>query len=547
MTMIHSLFRPLALLFCILLSLSGRAYAADTAGQVIMATGQVTALAADGTQRSLQRRSAIAVTDTIITGPGSRVQIRFIDNALLALQENSRLNIHEYRFAQSGQESGKVLMELVEGGFRTLTGSIGKGNQAAYQVTTPVASIGIRGTLYSALLQGNQLFTGVWQGGISLTLADGQSIGLGGDSSFSFGRIGPDGFQGLLQPPRELDPAPAGGDQASDDSTDTAELPGPGKDGNPHSDTLPSDLNGAAIPTPFDRLTPDEIAQKVRDPRFSSTGEYSRYLSSAEVVSMTVGDQLFTGKVFMDDNERAVFVTEQDGGMVFYRYDGEITYPGVSAGPVDLPGISWGVWGAPSETNPATPVSVYPTPSSTGSALEQPVYWVTATPLQLTDPTTDQYSFEYTNYNFGSDSFGNTLQSISSSFTLDLEDGAISNGNFYASYASVSESESSSSWSFSFTGQLNPDATLNFVIDPENTFVNIYQNFTEYSGSLNIDNSDLSGFLTGTDNTPGGAVTQHYLKADITDPQTQETQSIWANGVLIWTATPNVGEIVTGP
>src|SRR5690606_24291281 len=98
--------------------------------------------------------------------PGSRVQIRFIDNALLALQENSRLNIREYHLAQEGAEQSKVLMELVEGGFRTLTGSIGKGNEQAYQVTTPVASIGIRGTLYSLLVQSNQLTAGVWQGGI---------------------------------------------------------------------------------------------------------------------------------------------------------------------------------------------------------------------------------------------------------------------------------------------------------------------------------------------------------------------------------------------
>ncbi|PIQ38898.1 MAG: hypothetical protein COW58_14700, partial [Thalassolituus sp. CG17_big_fil_post_rev_8_21_14_2_50_53_8] len=182
------------------------ARAAELAGHIIMVKGDVTAQAADGSSRNLKRRDEIYPSDTIRTGTGSRVQIRFIDNALLALQENSQLSIHAYQQADADGKGGKVLMELVEGGFRTLTGSIGKGNKEAYRVDTPVASIGIRGTLYSALLAKGQLMAGVWKGGITLS-SDQGDFNLGQNADFNFGVLGNTGFQGMLEAPQALDNA----------------------------------------------------------------------------------------------------------------------------------------------------------------------------------------------------------------------------------------------------------------------------------------------------------------------------------------------------
>ena len=115
--------------FFILLFLSQGVIAADIAGQIIMARGDVQAISENGEMRKLKRRDSIFSHEVIKTGPASRVQIRFIDNALLALKENSELNIKAYVYNEVNEKGNQVLMELVAGGFRTLTGKIGKGNK----------------------------------------------------------------------------------------------------------------------------------------------------------------------------------------------------------------------------------------------------------------------------------------------------------------------------------------------------------------------------------------------------------------------------------
>ena len=47
-----------------------------------------------------------------------------------------------------GSDSSRAFFRLVKGGFRTVSGLIGKASQDDYRVNTPVATIGIRGTRY---------------------------------------------------------------------------------------------------------------------------------------------------------------------------------------------------------------------------------------------------------------------------------------------------------------------------------------------------------------------------------------------------------------
>ncbi|WP_157730016.1 FecR domain-containing protein [Bacterioplanes sanyensis] len=178
------------------------AQASELAGRVIMVRGDVTAIDAEGAARSLGRRDPVYVTDTLRTAADGKVQIRFVDNALLALKPNTELRISTYQVTP-GESGGTILMELVEGGFRTLTGSIGKGDKSDYEVRTPVASIGIRGTLYSIMLQEQALLAGVWEGAIALSSDIGQ-FELGAGADFNFAVLDESGFSGLLAPPTEL-------------------------------------------------------------------------------------------------------------------------------------------------------------------------------------------------------------------------------------------------------------------------------------------------------------------------------------------------------
>jgi hypothetical protein len=126
------------------------------------------------------------------------------DGALLALQSETELLISEYKLGD-GNQQGSVVMELVKGGLRTVTGSI-KGDAGNYQLKTPVGSIGIRGTTFQLSYINEIMLVGVWDGQIELqiTRSDGQveNVTFGKGQSASFAQISQSGqVTPLLTPP----------------------------------------------------------------------------------------------------------------------------------------------------------------------------------------------------------------------------------------------------------------------------------------------------------------------------------------------------------
>lgn len=116
--------------------------------RVEFVAGEVTAVGPDGRSRALAKGSEIDVRDTVRVAEG-RAQLRFTDGAYMSLQPRTEFVVDEYRFA--GKEDGGegVVMRLVKGGMRTITGLIGRTNRQNYRLVTDVATIGIRGTEYS--------------------------------------------------------------------------------------------------------------------------------------------------------------------------------------------------------------------------------------------------------------------------------------------------------------------------------------------------------------------------------------------------------------
>jgi hypothetical protein len=116
---------------------------AVTNGKVIMAKGVVTATDSDKASRTLAKGADVNEGDVINTANKSFAVIRMIDNTKLTLKPNTTIAIGEFN-TKEGEESGCV--NLVKGGLRTVTGLIGQKRPEAFQVDTPIASIGIRGT-----------------------------------------------------------------------------------------------------------------------------------------------------------------------------------------------------------------------------------------------------------------------------------------------------------------------------------------------------------------------------------------------------------------
>jgi hypothetical protein len=89
--------------------------------------------------------TVVQAGDTLITGINGRVQLRFSDGSLISLQPRSEFRIDAYRFDMQ-QERG--FFSLVRGALRTISGAVGKRDPDDYRMTTPTATIGIRGTEY---------------------------------------------------------------------------------------------------------------------------------------------------------------------------------------------------------------------------------------------------------------------------------------------------------------------------------------------------------------------------------------------------------------
>lgn len=158
----------LALLLGAFLTLLPLAGQCEAAGQVKFVTGKVEGVAANGNRRALTRGSDIFSGDTINTAKDASAQIRFSDGGFISLQAESVFRVDEYNYQNKTDGEEKGFFSLLKGGLRAVTGAIGHVNRKTYQVTTPVATIGIRGTGYHAVLS-NGLFVSVSEGAISLT------------------------------------------------------------------------------------------------------------------------------------------------------------------------------------------------------------------------------------------------------------------------------------------------------------------------------------------------------------------------------------------
>lgn len=144
-----NLFR--VLLFAALLEAGAAQAQGQAVGRVLLAAGDVFAVR-NGQPVRLQYNSPVEFKDVLRTGPSSSLQVRFVDEGLVSLRENSEFAIEEYRFAQAKPDEERAFFRLIKGGFRSVTGLIGRARHASYRVQTQTATIGIRGTDYAARL-----------------------------------------------------------------------------------------------------------------------------------------------------------------------------------------------------------------------------------------------------------------------------------------------------------------------------------------------------------------------------------------------------------
>ena len=115
------------------------------AGFVKSVRGNVQLLNGSGATRAASPGDPIDAVDRIVTGPDSSASVVLRDDTTLVVGPSSRLDLKEFHFDATTHEGG-MLLSLLRGSMRMITGLIGKTNPDAVRVETQTATIGIRGT-----------------------------------------------------------------------------------------------------------------------------------------------------------------------------------------------------------------------------------------------------------------------------------------------------------------------------------------------------------------------------------------------------------------
>jgi len=155
-------------------------------GKTILARVDITA-ERKGETVVLERLNPIFQQDVLRSGQNARAQFRMIDSALINLQENSELILREYKF-EAGV-NGRVVMELITGGLRTLMGAMNKKNKGHYQLDTPVVSIEAQAAMYEVEIVSEGMYVGAWIGNIQIRSYSGKchiELGDNMENRFAF-------------------------------------------------------------------------------------------------------------------------------------------------------------------------------------------------------------------------------------------------------------------------------------------------------------------------------------------------------------------------
>lgn len=210
------LFLMLATACCLFASASF----AESAGSITSLSGEVSILAADGKIRVITKGAQIFQGETAITGKNGKMEIRFSDESIVQLPAQSQFRINEYAYAGKKDKQAKGFFSLLKGGMRTITGLIGKLNRPGYAVATDAATIGIRGTEYSAFLKGG-LHVNVERGEISLSNRAGSFVVSEGQSAYVPGQDATPQYSQLMMPDQN-----GGASQSSGSSTGKVQIQG---------------------------------------------------------------------------------------------------------------------------------------------------------------------------------------------------------------------------------------------------------------------------------------------------------------------------------
>jgi len=208
---------PCLLAMLMLTALPARA--AEEAATATLAVGTVTAVAPDGTKRTLHDGDLVYAGEQIQTGDQSYANLDFTDGGTIMLRPGTQFSIETYHYDEQGHlqdtepddttpppapsaesepppaPQENAFFKLIKGGLRAVSGLIGHVQRDDYKMETPAATIGIRGTEYEARYCGadcgdekdtsgapaDGLYTAVDKGSIGVRNESGETVSKQGE------------------------------------------------------------------------------------------------------------------------------------------------------------------------------------------------------------------------------------------------------------------------------------------------------------------------------------------------------------------------------
>ncbi len=109
-------------------------------------SGEAFAESASGI-RHLEPGSPIYQGEELVTGENGNIEVRFSDDTLLSQGADSRIALDDYAYDPSNGSGSELFIDIAQGTFRVVTGKIAETNPEKFKVGSPLATIGIRGTI----------------------------------------------------------------------------------------------------------------------------------------------------------------------------------------------------------------------------------------------------------------------------------------------------------------------------------------------------------------------------------------------------------------
>lgn len=128
-----------------------------------------------GNTRVINVGTGLFQNELISTGANSSAQLLFRDETSMTIGANARLKLDKFVY-DPASKSGAVVVNVLQGTFRFVSGSVRPGG---YTIKTPVATVGLRGTVVEGYVSADgSLLLVIVEGSVIVTSSDGTSVTL---------------------------------------------------------------------------------------------------------------------------------------------------------------------------------------------------------------------------------------------------------------------------------------------------------------------------------------------------------------------------------